>query len=232
MTRIAIIEDEPIDSENMKTLIENSLHAEVRQAFTKAEAESLLSAEKFDLVIMDVELGTGPKNRYAGLGLLSDVRASWPTIVVSGMPEDNLRGLSLTLHAYDFIAKPVDEQDLINKIEHALEWSRSEAGRDLTTQHGLPEGLTADQQRKNRYLWNGRPVQLTITQLSILQCLIERPGTVVDTRDLVKNLKSGLSAKAIATHMSGVRAKFRDVDPDFDRIENEPGRGYRWKTSP
>ena len=232
MTRIAIIEDEPVDSENIKALIQNSLAAEVRQAFSKAEAEILLRDEKFDLVIMDVELGSGAKNRYAGLGLLSDVRANWPTIVVSGMPEDNLRGFALTLHAYDFIAKPVDERDLINKIEHALEWSRSEAAKDLTTQHGLPEGLNADPQRKNRYLWKGQPVQLTITELSILQCLVERPGTVIETRNLVRNLKSGLSAKAIATHMSGVRTKFRDVDPAFDRIENEPGRGYRWKTSP
>jgi DNA-binding response OmpR family regulator len=232
MTRIAIIEDVHEDSDNLKALIHSSLEAEVRQAFTKAEAESLLKEEKFDLVIMDVELGAGPKNRYAGLGLLSDIRASWPTIVVSGMPEDNLRGLSLTLHAYDFIAKPVDEQDLINKIEHALEWSNSEAGKDLTTQHGLPEGLTADPQRKNRYLWNGKPVPLTMTQLSILQCLIERPGTVVETRNLVKNLKSGMTAKAIATQLSNVRTRFRDVDSDFDRIENEPGRGYRWKISP
>jgi len=231
MTRIAIIEDVREDSDNLKALIQSSLEAEVRQAFNRTEAETLLKDEKFDLVIMDIELGAGPKNRYAGLGLLSDIRASWPTIVVSGMPEDNLRGLALTLHAYDFIAKPVDERDLINKVEHALKWSSSEVGKDLTTQHGLPEGLTADPQRKNRYLWMGRPVSLTLTELSILQCLIERPGSVVETRNLVKNLKSGMSTKAIATQMSNVRGKFRDVDPDFNRIENEPGRGYRWKIS-
>lgn len=232
MIRIAIIEDVREDSDSLKALVQSSLEAEVRQAFNKAEAETLLKEEKFDLVIMDIELGTGPKNRYAGLGLLSDIRASWPTIVVSGMPEDNLRGLALTLHAYDFIAKPVDERDLINKIEHALEWSSSDAGRDLSIQGGLPEGLTADPQRKNRYLWGGRPVPLTMTQLSILQCLIEEPGQVVDTRNLVRNLKSGMTAKAIATQLSNVRTRFRDVDPEFDRIENEPGRGYRWKTSP
>lgn len=232
MTRIAIIEDVREDSDNLKALIQGSLKAEISQAFNKVDAEALLKSERFDLVIMDIELGAGVKNRYAGLGLLSDLRASWPTIVVSGMPEDNLRDMALTLHAYDFIAKPVDERDLINKIEHALEWSNSEAGKDLSTQKGLPEGLTADPQLKNRYSWRGRPVPLTMTQLSIIQCLIERPGSVVDTRDLVRNLKSGMGPKAIATQMSNVRARFRDVDPDFDRIENEPGRGYRWKTEP
>lgn len=131
MIRIAIIEDVPVDSETIKALIQNSMDAEVRQAFTKEDAETLLKSETFDLVIMDVELGSGAKNRYAGLGLLSDIRANWPTIVVSGMPEENLRGLALTLHAYDFIPKPIEEQDLINTIEHALTWAKSDVARDL-----------------------------------------------------------------------------------------------------
>ena len=98
MIRIAIIEDEHIDSDNIKKLVEESLGAEVKQAFNRGDAEALLSTEKFDLVIMDVELGSGSKNRFAGLGLLADVPATWPTIVVSGMPEENiLRGLSIEL---------------------------------------------------------------------------------------------------------------------------------------
>lgn len=59
MTRIAIIEDVREDSDNLKALIHSSLEAEVRQAFNKAEAESLLKEEKFDLVIMDIELELG-----------------------------------------------------------------------------------------------------------------------------------------------------------------------------
>ncbi len=26
-----------------------------------------------------------------------------------------------------------------------------------------------------------------------------------------------------------IRKKFRDVDPEFDRIDNYPGFGYRWR---
>lgn len=232
MTRIAIIEDEPIDSNNMKSLIEKSLDdVEVRQAFSKADAEALLNNEKFDVVIMDVELGKGAKNRYAGLSLLSDVRGNWATIVVSGMPEDNLRGLSVALHAYDFIAKPVDEQDVVNKIERALEWLRSDANKGFVAEQELPPGLAFDPVRKNKLLWQGKPVQLSITQLSLVLCLIEQPGQVVDQAQLIKNLKSGASPKAVATQMSGARAAFRDLDPSFNKIDNEPGRGYFWKTT-
>lgn len=232
MTRIAIIEDEIVDSNTMRRLIEESMTVEVRQAFNKADAEDLLSKEKFDLVIMDIELGPGSKNRYAGLGLLSDVRASWPTIVVSGVGEENLRGLSLTLHAYDFIGKPVDEIDFVSKVERALAWSRTDAGKDPSVAGALPDGLTLDAQRKNSYLWKGQRVQLSITQLSIVQCLVEQPGKVVETRRLLRNLRSAGSPKAVATHMSVIRTIFRGVDPEFDRIDTEPGRGYYWKTTP
>lgn len=229
MKRIAIIEDVREDSDFLKALIENSFEVHIEQAFNKAEAEALLEGGKFDLVIMDIELGSGVKNRYAGLGLLSDIRATWPTLVVSGMPEDNLRNLALTLHAYDFIAKPVDERDLINKVEHAFEWYKVDASNDLAAKNGLPEGLTADPHRKNKYLWRNKPVALTMTQLSIVQCLIEKPGAVVDTRSLLKNLKSGMSSKAIATQISNIRSQFREVDKEFDHINNEQGRGYYWK---
>jgi DNA-binding response OmpR family regulator len=233
MYRIAIIEDVPVDSDRLKTLITDSLDAEVLQAYSKAEAEKLLAAEKLDLVIMDIELGAGPKDRYAGLGLLSDMRGkTWPTIVVSGMPEENLRGLALTLHAYEFIPKPVDDQDFIHKVEHALAWESTDAGKDLFGTVGWPEGLSADPNRKNMLLWKGRPVRLTITELSIVQCLIEQPGGVVENRRLLANLKSTSSLKALAAHVSGARSKFREIDPTFDRIDNEPAKGYVWKTEP
>jgi len=229
MKRIAIIEDVRQDSDILKALIEDSFDAQVEQAFNKAEAEALLRDGRFDLVIMDIELGSGAKNRYAGSGLLSDIRATWPTLVVSGMPEDNLRSLALTLHAYDFIAKPVDERDLINKIEHAFEWFKDDVSSELATRNGLPDGLTADPHRKNKYLWKNRPVALTMTQLSIVQCLIEKPGAVVETRNLLKNLKSGMSSKALATQISNIRSQFKEIDNEFDHINNEQGRGYYWK---
>lgn len=231
MYRIAIIEDVRIDNDHLKSLIETCIEAEVFQAFDRVGAERLLESEKLDLVIVDIELGGGPKNRYAGLTLLSEMRdRECPTIVVSGMPEENLRGVALSLHAYEFIVKPIDDHDFLHKVEHALARESSDAGKDLFTAHGWPEGLEPDPKRKNKILWNGQPVRLTITELSIVQCLIEQPGRVVENTRLIANLKSTVSEKALASHVSGARSKFREVDPKFNRIENEPGKGYVWKT--
>lgn len=230
MYRIAIIEDVAIESERLKALICESFEAEVLQAFTKTEAEELLGRETLDLVIMDIELGAGPRNRYAGLGLLSDMRDKpWPTIVVSGMPEGNLRNLALTLHAYEFVAKPVDDQDFVHKVEHALNWDRGDPGKDLFGAEGWPKGLEPDPDKKNKLRWNGKQVKLTMTELSIIQCLIEQPGAVVGYKRLLPNLSSTANVKALATHVSGARRAFREVDPEFNHIANEPGKGYVWK---
>lgn len=233
MYRIAIIEDVAVDSERLRALVCETFEAEVLQAFTKAEAETLLANATLDLVIMDIELGPGARDRYAGLGLLSDMRDKpWPTIVVSGMPEGNLRNLALTLHAYEFVAKPVDDQDFVHKVEHALKWDRGDAGKDLFGNESWPAGLEPDPSKKNKLLWKRKPVQLTMTELSIVQCLIERPGAVVEYRHLLPNLSSTASVKALATHIFGARRAFRDVDADFGHIVNEPGKGYVWKIEP
>lgn len=233
MYRIAIIEDVAIESERLKALICQSFDAEVLQAFTKAEAEELLSREVLDLVVMDIELGMGPKDRYAGLGLLSEMRDKpWPTIVVSGVAEGNLRGLALTLHAYEFVAKPVDDQDFVHKVEHALNWDRGDPGKDLFGADGWPKGLEPDPDRKNKLRWKGKLVKLTMTELNIIQCLIEQPGAVVGYKRLLLNLSSTANVRALATHVSGARRAFREVDPQFDHLDNEPGKGYVWKIEP
>ena len=231
MPRIAIVEDDPVTNDRLRTLIQDSMRAVVEQAFDRVQAERLLPSYRWDLVVMDIDLGQGPKNRYAGLSLLAQLgRSMCPTIVVSGMPEENLQDVALSLHAYEFIAKPINDLDFIHKVEHALAWETSDAGKDLFGTYGWPQGLTSDPNRKNQLLWKGRPLRLTLSQLSIVHHLVEQPGRVVEARRLAQNLKSTDSAKAVAVHMSGVRKKFHDVDPDFDRIGTEPGKGYVWKT--
>lgn len=231
MPRIAIVEDDPATNDRLRALLEESMEAVVTQAFDRTQAEQLLSSSRWDLVVMDIDLGHGPKNRYAGLALVAQLgRSGCPTIVVSGMPEENLQDVALSLHAYEFIAKPINDLDFIHKVEHALAWEASDAGKDLFGTHGWPPGLLPDPARKNQLLWKGQPLRLTLSELSIVHHLVERPGEVVEARRLAKNLKSAGSPKAVVVHMSGVRKKFHDVDPDFDRIGTEPGKGYVWKT--
>jgi two-component system response regulator ChvI len=33
----------------------------------------------------------------------------------------------------------------------------------------------------------------------------------------------------VRTFIKRIRQKFREIDPEFDQIENYPGFGYRWR---
>ncbi len=231
MRRVAVIEDDKATNDHLRGLLETLPDLDVVQAFDRETAESIISAQRFDLVVIDIDLGQVPKNKYAGFALLLQLSGKGrATIVVSGMPEENLQAVSLSLSAYDFIGKPINDLDFLNKAEHALEWEASDNGGNEVGVHAWPDGLQLDPARKPGLLWKGKPVRLTLTELSIVHCLIEPPGRVVEYSRLAKTMKSSVSPKALATHMTGVRKKFIDVELTFDQIDSEPGKGYVWKT--
>lgn len=231
MRHVIVVEDDAATNDRLKELLEAIQMITVVQTFDRTTAEGVINSTHLDLAIVDIDLGHGPKDKYAGFTLLADLsKKGCTTIVVSGMPEENLKEVSLSLNAYDFIGKPITDLDFINKVEHALAWETSEAGMGPVAVHAWPEGLAPDLSRKPTLLWKGRAVRLTLTELCIVHCLVESPGHVVEYNRLAKSMKSSASSKALATHMTGVRRKFIDVDPSFDRIDSEPGKGYVWKT--
>lgn len=227
---VLIIEDDQSVNGRLKGLVESIAHTVVTQAFSRVEAELLMAGQRFDLAIVDIQLGTIGKDRYAGLKLLTAfAELNTAVIVVSGILQDNLREVSITLSAYDFIGKPVVEIDFLNKVERALEWCETQ-GHEEIGNSSWPAGLQPDSKRNGGFLWKGQRVTLTLTQLQLVRCLIETPGRVVPYNRLAEQLKTGSSAKAIAVHIAGVRRAFRNLDTAFDEIDADPGKGYVWKT--
>jgi DNA-binding response OmpR family regulator len=123
--------------------------------------------------------------------------------------------------------------DLLNKVEHALSFRTTDPNQKTrgSADQIWPDGLEPDPLRNPGLKWKNKSVNLSITQLRLVKRLVQNAGTVVEYKDLEKQLVSTNSKKAIATHLTAVRQRFRDVDPDFDQIDNDPGKGYVWKAS-
>ena len=77
-----------------------------------------------------------------------------------------------------------------------------------------------------------------LTEFAIVHFLVARPGADVTYRqiyDLVrgKDFIAGYGPDGFRSNVRSfikrIRKKFRDVDPEFDHIENYPGFGYRWR---
>jgi DNA-binding winged helix-turn-helix (wHTH) protein len=85
-----------------------------------------------------------------------------------------------------------------------------------------------DPLRQRTPTWRGQRINLPLTAQRILAALFERRGQVVSYEDLFEVVKSGRNRDNIRKHVSTIRDAFREIDPDFECIENIPMRGFRW----
>jgi len=233
MLKIAIIEDDESMSKHLAQLV-SCYDVDVAQAFTREDAIKLVKKQRFDIVIVDVDLGPGPKEKYAGFEILSLLNGTRTvTLVVSGAPHPNLQELAISLQAYDFIGKPIPDLGFINKFEHAIKTAQMTEGDNIVSpgdERSLPPNLTKDPKIQHALRWKGKLVRgLTLTHLRLIACLVERPGTPVRRAELAIQLVTSNATTAIATHMSEIRKQFVEIDADFNHIQPEPGVGYVWK---
>lgn len=230
MPRVLVVDDDESMRHRLENLLSQVDNLSVDLAGDAASARGLMATHVYQLALVDIELGSGPQDKYAGLGLLHDLNEKGCTIlVVSGTAEDNLRGVSITLHAYDFIGKPINEQQFLHRVQHALSYANPNGKHACSG--GLPDGLAVDPKNKLGLTWKTKPVRLSLTELSIVRCLVETPGKVVSHSALSKAMKSTVARGALATHISNIRSKFRGIDANFDQIDTEPGKGYFWKSA-
>jgi len=221
MPKVAVIEDDVPTSNQLRGWIAAARAGiEVDQWFSRDEAEAALARETYDVVVLDIELG---RERHAGVAIINAInkrRAGTPVLVVSAMPAAIYRSIMKALDAWDYLQKTTfDEAEFIETFLEILRSARPAAG---------PRELSLDPLRQNTALWRGQRVNLPLTAQRILSALHQRRGEVVSYEDLFRVVKSGRNRDNIRKHVSTIRDAFREIDPDFDGIENVPMRGFRW----
>src|SRR5262245_20948652 len=112
--QILIVEDSKPTRDHLERLVK-SLDVDAVALSEADEARARISSTMFSAAVLDIDLGSEPGSKYAGLELLTRLAPICPVIVVSGSQEESFQGISLTLRAYDFIAKPINDLDFINK---------------------------------------------------------------------------------------------------------------------
>ncbi|MGE8450069.1 MAG: response regulator transcription factor [Pseudomonadales bacterium] len=229
MPKIAVVDDDRSMNAKLKELLDQIADAVVFQAYSYEEAERLISGGEFDLLVLDIELGTTVEGRLGGMTLLRQYGAEMTTIIVSGVSEVHVhQDIALTqLKAFEFITKPIRDADFIHKVRHALSFGVSAELHDAASTKDWPIDLTVQAHPRAPNLdWKGKPVALTATELSLTYALASQAGSTVTHAELEDALKTGTS---IPAHIANVRKRFRVVDPDFDQIGTNPGKGYFWK---
>jgi len=232
VVRVAVIEDDPPTSEQLKGwLLAARPGLQVDQWFTRDEADSAIARERYDLVVMDIELG---RERHAGVALINAINKQHgtPVLVVSAMPATIYRSIMKALDAWDYLQKTsFEEADFIDTV---LEMLRASRDRPATRSPAPASAAAVDQElsldplRQGAVLWRGHRVNLPLTAQRILAALHARRGEVVSYDELFQVVKTGRNRDNVRKHISTIREAFRDIDPAFEGIESVPMRGFRW----
>ena len=231
---IAYVEDDDLIRENYAELLGES-GFEVTTYSNSKDAMVAFSQKMPNLVLLDITLG---RERDAGFQLCSDIRklSSIVQIVFLTSHDGEIDKVSgLRLGADDYITKDVSIDYIVVRLEalfRRLESLGVRSEEPADTKTGLqPESDLRDivlDRHRSKISWKGLDVDLPLTHYWIVECLASEPGQVKSHRELMHAANILVEPNTIVAHVKSIRACFMELDPEFDHIRTERGRGYRW----
>lgn len=219
--RILVVEDESA----IRELIRDSLaliEIETDGAGDGLEALNKLRRQKFDLVILDINI---PK--IDGLALLSKIRdegSQIPVLVLSARSQRDDITQGLKIGADDYLVKPFGIEELILRVKAILR--RTKPVSEETTK--LTCGPISMDVERHLVTLKNETVELSATEFSLLESLLNRSGKVVRKELLlaeVWGVDFPSSTTVVETYISYLRRKLhRD---GYEGIKTVRGVGFQ-----
>lgn len=228
--RIAIVEDDPNIRANYAEALRK--HGYDVVAFTgRADAAAALRQRLPDLAILDIGLGDDSDGGFALCRELRALSAQLPIIFLTARDSDFDVVAGLRMGADDYLTKDASLPHLLARI--AALFRRVEAFQEAPpVEQALERGALRLDLKRMLASWNGRDVDLTLTEFWMVHALAKHPGHVKDRDQLMREANILVDDSTITSHVKRIRRKFAAVDAGFDRIDTVYGMGYRWKEAP
>jgi two-component system KDP operon response regulator KdpE len=225
MSRILVVDDDP----QIRRMLRVALIAqgyEVREARSAEAAFELLENERYDLVLLDINMpGAG------GLEVCRAVRASSDAAVIMLTVRDTERDKieALDAGADDFVTKPFSTPELLARIRAALRRVplSPEGGPQVLQLEGLEIDLV-----QRRIVVGGKKVRLTPKEFDLLHYLVTHPNVPLTHLRLLQAVWGpdyGNEVEYLRTFVNQLRKKIEKNPAKPKYILTEPWVGYRFQ---
>jgi two-component system OmpR family response regulator len=215
--RILIAEDDSILADGLSRSLRRGGYA-VDAVGDGISADSALSAQVFDLLILDLGLP-----QLSGLEVLSRLRtrnSHLPVLILTAADSVDQRVKGLDLGADDYMAKPFALSELEARVRALTR--RGAGGGATLIKHGR---LVFDQTGRIATV-DGQPLDLSAREIGLLEILLMRSGRMVSKTQLVDHLcewGEEVSTNAIEVYVHRLRKK---LEPSEVKIITVRGLGY------
>jgi two-component system response regulator ChvI len=140
--------------------------------------------------------------------------------------------------ALDFIDKSRGVPVIVKRLRMVARPGRNAQRAEAEPERLICQGRLTLRTQVSRALWDGKDVDLTVTEYRIVELLVAAAGRFFSYRQVYDCMHyAGFLAGCgddgyrvnVRSAMKRIRNKFRVHTPDFAEIENHPGLGYRWR---
>jgi len=223
MSRILVVEDE----RGLADAVGYALRAEGHEVELVEDGERALeavSATSFDALVLDVMLPG-----ISGIEVCRRVRAesAVPIVIVTARDAVADRVVGLEAGADDYLTKPFAITELLARIRAVLRRRELDAGEAQPVRD--VGGLHLDLERYEARA-DGKPIQLTPSELKLLVFLAREPGRVFSRREIMQHLWESEyigNERAVDLHISNIRRKIERDPENPERLLTVRGAGYR-----
>ena len=219
---VLVVDDDP----HIRQIVRFALTREgygVEEAGDGVQALRAFERSGPDLIVLDLVM---PELDGTEVCRALRARSAVPIIMLSSKDDEIDRVVGLELGADDYVTKPFSPRELVARVRTVLRRARP-AEAATPPSRALQHGKLRIDLDRHEVAWDGRPVELTATEFSLLRALAEHPGRVYTREELMARSYDDavVSARTIDSHLRRVRAKL--LQAGGEPIETLHGVGYR-----
>ena len=197
---------------------------EVLAAYDGDTAVHVIRRERPDLLLLDLMLPGKDGWAITRLVRADPALAHTPIIMLTARVDDTDKIVGLELGADDYVTKPYNPREVVARVRARLR--QPDVAPPQTLRAG---GLEMDVRRRDVRV-DGRPVELTPTEFSLLQVLMEQAGYVLTRGELTRRALGvdfeGVE-RTLDSHIRNLRQKLEPDPANPTYVQTVYGVGFR-----